>query len=59
MHPFAQCLLCVWQCSTTGMQVQQLLLTWLAQARPDIVLLHGIPFHTVNGSMKDIIIHVC
>ena len=42
-----------------GMGVQLGMLTWLAQAGPNVVLLPGIAFHAVNGGMKDIIVHVC
>ena len=34
-------------------------LTRLAQAGPDVVLLHGIPFDAVNGRMEDVIVHIC
>ena len=33
--------------------------TWLAQARSDVILLHGIAFNTVNSGVEDIVVHVC
>ena len=42
-----------------GVRVEVGMLTWLAQAGPDIILLHGIAFYAVNSRMEDIIVHVC
>lgn len=42
---------------TQGLQVRAP--TWLAQARLDVVLLHGIPLYAVNGGVEHIIVHIC
>ena len=42
-----------------GTRVQLGMPTWLAQAGPDVILLHGIAFYAVNGGVEDVVVHVC